>query len=116
MLGFGLFYIGSIMYNMDIIADKNLRPAPSGMLKEHILVKEGLFAIIRHLLYVLYMFILAGLSLILLNLWLLIPTCFMIIGIYPMAKAAAEKLIELFGDDYIEYKRSVGMFFPKIVK
>jgi len=78
------------------------------------LIKEGPYAIIRHPLYVSYIFILAGISLILLTCWLLIPTLLMIIGIYPTAKAEEETLIEQFGEEYLEYKENVGMFFPRI--
>jgi protein-S-isoprenylcysteine O-methyltransferase Ste14 len=97
-----------------IVAGKYLRPAPSGTLESHKLVQKGPFRIIRHPLYVSYIFILAGLSMVLLTFWLLIPTLFLIIGIYPTAKAEEEILIEQFGEEYINYKRNVGMFFPKI--
>jgi len=113
--GLIIFYIGAITYNLNIIvADKYLRPAMSVTLEKHKLIKEGPFVVIRHPLYVSYIFILAGLSLILLTYWLLIPVLFMIIGIYPMAKAEEETLIEQFGDEYREYKKKVGMFFPKL--
>jgi len=113
--GFIIFYIGTVTYNLNIIvAGKYLRPSTSGILKEHKLIKEGPYAIIRHPLYVSYIFILAGISLILLTCWLLIPTLLMIIGIYPTAKAEEETLIEQFGEEYLEYKENVGMFFPRI--
>ena len=113
--GFIIFYIGTVTYNLSIIvAGKYLRLSTSGILKEHKLIKEGPYAIIRHPLYVSYIFILAGISLILLTCWLLIPTLFMIIGIYPTAKAEEETLIEQFGEEYLEYKENVGIFFPKI--
>lgn len=117
IIGFIIFYIGAITYNLNIIvAGKYLRPAPSGTLKKHKLIKEGPFAIIRHPLYVSYIFILAGLSFIVLSYWILIPTLFIIIGIYPTVKAEEKTLIEEFGEEYIEYKRKVGMFFPKFRK
>ena len=115
--GLIIFYIGAVTYNLNIIvAGKYLRPALSGTLEEHKLIQEGPFAVIRHPLYVSYIFILAGLSLILLSYWLLIPTLCMIIGIYPTSKAEEETLIEQFGEEYTEYKRKVGMFFPKLKK
>jgi protein-S-isoprenylcysteine O-methyltransferase Ste14 len=115
VIGLFIFYIGAITYNLNIIvAGKYLRPAPSGTLESHKLVQKGPFRIIRHPLYVSYIFILAGLSMVLLTFWLLIPTLFLIIGIYPTAKAEEEILIEQFGEEYINYKRNVGMFFPKI--
>ena len=114
ILGFIIFYTGAITYNMNIIiAGKFLRPAPSGTLENHKLVKEGPFSVIRHPLYVSYILILSGLSLVFLCYCLLIPTLFIIIGIYPTAKAEEDTLIEQFGDEYIKYKQQVGMFFPK---
>lgn len=117
IVGLIIFYIGAVTYNLNIIvAGKYLRPSISGTLEEHKLIKEGPYAVIRHPLYTSYIFILAGLSLILLSYWLLIPTLCMIIGIFPTAKAEEETLIEQFGEEYVEYKRKVGMFFPKFRK
>ncbi len=112
--GLIIFYIGSVIYNLNIIvAGKYLRPSTSGTLEEHKLIKEGPFAVIRHPLYVSYIFILAGLSLILFSYWLLIPTLCVIIGIYPMAKAEEETLIEQFGEEYLEYKEKLEIVNQK---
>jgi len=117
IIGLIIFYIGAVTYNLNVIvAGKYLRPSMSGTLEKHKLIKEGPFAVIRHPLYVSYIFILAGLSSVLLTYWLLIPTLFMIIGIYPTAKDEEEILIEQFGDGYREYKKKVGMFSPKLFR
>jgi protein-S-isoprenylcysteine O-methyltransferase Ste14 len=117
IIGLVIFYIGAIIYNMNIfIAGKNLRPAPSGTRKDHQLITKGPFSIIRHPLYVSYIMILIGLGFILLNFWILIPALFVIIGIYPTAKAEEKVLIEQFGDEYLDYKKEVGMLFPKLRK
>jgi protein-S-isoprenylcysteine O-methyltransferase Ste14 len=117
IIGLAIFYIATTIYNMNIItAGKYLRPAPSGTLKDQQLVRKGPFSVIRHPLYVSYILILIGLSFILLNFWILIPAFFVIIGIYPTAKAEEKVLIEQFGDEYIDYKKEVGMFFPKLKK
>lgn len=117
ILGFTIFYIGAITYNMNVIvAGKYLRPAPSGTLETHRLIKKGPFAVIRHPLYVSYILILAGLCLVLLCYYLFIPTFFIITGIYPTAKVEEDTLIEQFEDDYIKYKQQVGMFFPRFGK
>lgn len=112
--GLFIFYIGAITYNLNIIiVGKYLLPSISGLSEDHKLIQNGPFGIIRHPLYVSYIFILLGLSLTLLTYWLLIPTLFIIIGIYSTAKAEEELLIEQFGEQYREYKKKVGMFFPK---
>ena len=95
---------------------KYLRPAPSGTLENHKLIQKGPFAVIRHPLYVSYMLITAGLGLVLLSYWLLIPTLLILVGIYPTARAEEAVLMEQFGDEYIRYKQRVGMFFPKFRK
>ena len=115
--GFLIFYIGAITYNWVLFSGgKYILPSTSGLLKNHKLVQKGPYRIIRHPLYVAYIFISTGLSLVLLIYWLLIPTLFLIIGIYPTAKAEEEILIEQFGEEYDKYKRKVGMFVPKLCK
>lgn len=113
--GFIIFYLGAVMYNLTLfVAGKYLRPAPSGIHEEHRLIQEGPYGIIRHPLYVSYILILAGLSLALRMYWLLIPTVCIIVGIYPTAKAEEEMLVERFGEEYMGYKRRVGMLFPRL--
>ncbi len=115
VVGFFIFYIGAITYNLTIIyAGKYLPPSTSALFENHKLITKGPFGIIRHPLYVSYILILTGLGLILLTHWLLIPTLFVIIGIYPTAKAEEEILTDQFGEEYVEYKRKVGMLFPKL--
>ena len=113
--GFLIFYPGAVIYNLNIIfAGKYLRPAPSGVPRSHHLVQNGPFAIVRHPLYVSYILILVGLSLVLLTYWLLLPALAVIGGIYPTAKAEETMLIEQFGDKYRQYQQRVGMFFPRL--
>jgi protein-S-isoprenylcysteine O-methyltransferase Ste14 len=116
VIGFVIFYTGAVMYNLNIIyAGKNLRPAPSGITQSHQLVHNGPFAVVLHPLYVSYILILTGLSLILHTYWLLLPSLAVVIGIYPTAKTEEEMLISQFGDEYRQYQRRVGMFFPRFL-
>ena len=115
IVGFIIFYLGAATYNLTLlVAGKHLRPAPSGMHEDHKLVTMGPFRLIRHPLYVSYILIVAGLSLILLSYWLLIPALCVIVGIYPTAKAEEKALTEQFGEEYVEYKQRVSMFVPKL--
>ena len=117
IIGFFIFYIGDIMYNLIIIFNsKYIIPSTSELSKNHRLIQKGPYKIVRHPLYVSYLLILVGLSLILLIYWLLIPAIFVIIGVYPTAKTEEEFLIQKYGEEYIKYKRNVGMFFPKFKK
>ena len=113
--GFIIFYLGAVTYNLTLfVAGKYLRPAPSGIHKEHRLIQDGPYGVIRHPLYVSYILILVGLSLALLMYWLMIPVVCIIVGIYQTAKAEEEVLIEQFGEEYNGYKRRVGMLFPRL--
>ena len=113
--GFIIFYPGAVMYNLTLfVAGKYLRPAPSGIHEEHRLIQEGVFRIVRHPLYVSYVLILVGLSLVLLTGWLLIPVVCIIVGIYPTATVEEEMLVKQFGEEYIGYRRRVGMLFPRL--
>jgi protein-S-isoprenylcysteine O-methyltransferase Ste14 len=113
--GFVIFYLGAVTYNLTLFAaGKYLRPAPSGIHGEHRLIQEGPYGVIRHPLYVSYILILAGLSLALLMVWLLIPVVCIVVGIYPTAKAEEEVLAEQLGEEYNRYKQRVGMLFPRL--
>ena len=115
IVGLVFFTLGSMTYNACIIfAGRNLRPAPSGALSDHQLIEKGPFAIVRHPLYLSYILISIGLSLILLNLWTLSAPLCIIAGIYPTAKAEETVLTSKFGKEYIDYKKRVGMFFPRL--
>ncbi len=114
IIGLIIFYTGAITYNLVLIfAGKSVRPAPAGITDDHILIKSGPFSIVRHPLYISYILIIFGLSLLLHIYWFLIPTILIIISIYPAAKAEERNLIKLFGSQYLEYQKKVGMFVPK---
>lgn len=99
IIGFTLFFIGAFLYNWSLYtAGRNLRPAPSGNYESHQLIQSGPYRIIRHPLYGSYVLILAGIILILLTFWLIIPLVCLLIGIYPTAKAEELMLIHQFGD------------------
>ena len=115
--GLIIFLFGAIAYIAHLfVAGKYIQPSNAGTLDEHKLVDRGSFAIVRHPLYVCYVLISAGLGITLLSFWYLIPTALVLAGIYPTARAEEETLIEQLGDDYIDYRKRVGMFFPKIFK
>ena len=114
VVGFLIFYAGAMMLNWAIfVAGKYLRPSIAGVYEEHKLIQTGPLGIVRHPYYVSYVLILVGLSLGLLTWWPLVPALCVVIGIYPTAKAEEKMLMERFGEEYIEYRRRVGMFFPR---
>lgn len=115
VVGFLIFYAGAMMLNWAIfVAGKYLRPSTAGVYEEHKLIQTGPLGIVRHPYYVSYVLILVGLSLVLLTWWPLVPSLCVVIGMYPTAKTEEQMLIEQFGEEYVEYQREVGMFFPKM--
>ena len=115
VVGFVIFYAGATLLNWAIfVAGKYLRPSTAGVYEEHKLIQTGPLGIVRHPYYVSYVLIPAGLSLALLTWWPLIPALCVAIGMYPTARTEEEMLIERFGEEYIEYRRKVGMFFPRL--
>jgi protein-S-isoprenylcysteine O-methyltransferase Ste14 len=115
IIGFCVFFIGALTYDMTlIVAGKAVRPAPSGILEDHKLIRKGLFGVVRHPLYVSYFLITVGLAGVLHIGWILIPSLCIAFGIYPTAKAEEEVLVEQFGEEYVRYRQEVGMFLPKI--
>ena len=114
VVGFLFFYAGAILLNWAIIvAGKYLRPSNAGVYEEHKLIQTGPLGVVRHPYYVSYVLLLVGLSLALLTWWPLIPALCVIIGMYPTAKTEEGMLLEQFGEEYVQYQRKVGMFFPK---
>lgn len=115
VVGFLVFYAGAMLLNWAIfVAGKYLRPSTAGVYEEHKLIQTGPLGIARHPYYVSYVLILVGLSLALLTWWPLIPALCVIVGMYSTARSEEEMLIERFEEEYIEYQRKVGMFFPRL--
>ncbi len=71
--------------------------------------------IVRHPEYFMYITGFIGLPLLTLNFWLLI-LLFGILPYYRIAKYEENGLILLFGEQFIKYRQSVGMFLPKLSK
>ena len=115
VLGFLVLYAGAALLNWALFfAGNYLRPSTAGVYEEHKLIQTGPLGLVRHPYYVSYVLILVGLSLALLTWWPLIPALCILIGMYPTARSEEKMLIEQFGEEYIEYRRKVGMFFPRL--
>jgi protein-S-isoprenylcysteine O-methyltransferase Ste14 len=115
VVGLVVLYVGSLLFAWAIAhAGKYLRPSTSGVYANHGLVQDGPLGIVRHPYYVSYVLILLGLSLTLATLWPLLLALCVAIGMGPTAKAEEEQLAALFGQEYQEYQRRVGRFFPKL--
>ncbi|MHA1226800.1 MAG: methyltransferase family protein [Candidatus Hodarchaeales archaeon] len=77
------------------------------------LEKTKMFRLIRHPLYASYIYYFIGLSLIFQS-SVVFPLLLGIYGYYQSSIYEEEILIEYFGDEYLEYQKKTGRFFPKI--
>ena len=87
--------------------------APSlEMPERYALCTQGAYKIVRHPMYVSYSLFFVGLPLVFLN--PLLALCFVgIPGYYRIAQEEERVLTNRFGEQYSEYQKEVGMFWPK---
>lgn len=115
IIGLVILYIGSLFFAWAIgFAGKSLGPSISGIHADHILVQNGPLGIVRHPYYVSYVLILLGLGLTLTSLLPLFLALIIVIGMIPTAEAEEKQLAGLFGEEYQQYQRRVGRFFPRL--
>ena len=84
-----------------------------GMKKKKKLVKTGIYGKIRHPVYLSFNIFCIGFNLILLDWILLILYLIGAIGLYYQAIDEEKILIEYFGEEYLDYIKNTGRFFPK---
>lgn len=117
IVGLMIFYMGSLFFAWALyFAGKYLRPSIFGIHNRHKLVKDGPLGIVRHPYYVSYVLILVGLCLTLTTLWPLVFVLCIVIGMGSMAKSEEEHLSAMFGEEYQQYQKRVGRFFPKLFR
>ncbi|UCG04009.1 MAG: isoprenylcysteine carboxylmethyltransferase family protein [Candidatus Heimdallarchaeota archaeon] len=77
------------------------------------LEKEGMYKYIRHPLYASYCYYFLGFAMILQNV-LILPLLIGIYGYYDLSKYEEGILVDHFGEEYNDYKKRVGRFFPRL--
>ncbi|MFX1517668.1 MAG: methyltransferase family protein [Promethearchaeota archaeon] len=77
------------------------------------LEKEGMYGYIRHPLYASYCYYFLGFGMILQNV-LILPLLLGIYGYYDLSKYEEAILIDHFGEEYSEYQKRVGRFYPRL--
>jgi len=91
---------------------KNVTPTVA-IRKEHTLVTHGPYRWVRHPLYSVGFVAFAGFSLLAAN-WFIFATLLLAFGVLMQRTPIEERrLIERFGDDYLEYMQRTGRFLPK---
>ncbi len=117
IVGLVILYAGSLFFAWAIDSSKgHLRPSTSGITNNHRLMQNGPLGIVRHPYYVSYVVMLIGLSLTLSTLWPLLLAVCVVMGMVPTAKAEEAYLFTLFGEEYHQYQKRVGQFFPKLFR
>lgn len=116
-IGFALSVSGQLMRSVSMItAGSNFdHIIATEKDKSHVLVKTGVYSIFRHPSYTGFFYFSLGLQLILFN-----PICF--IGFFFALKKfftsriffEEDTLVEFFGDEYKEYKKTSGIYIPFI--
>lgn len=100
-----IFWISAVL-NSDI--QKNIR-------NNH-LVTTGIYAIVRNPIYAAFLYAITGLILISNNLLLLVlPIIYWQIMAWTMKRTEEKWLIDLYGDDYLDYSKKVNRFIPKVI-
>ncbi len=82
--------------------------------KEHSLIKEGPYSLVRHPQYTGFLLALFGTALVLGRVFGFVWYLFLMIGLIIKAKQEEKILVQQFPDEYLEYKKKVKMIIPYI--
>ena len=91
---------------------KNWAPSVSGVRKDTVLVTNGLYACVRHPIYLGAFIFLVALSLVAANLIILLPTLALLTLLYTSIEEEEVMLIDRFGDEYREYMKRTPRLIP----
>jgi protein-S-isoprenylcysteine O-methyltransferase Ste14 len=82
--------------------------------EQHQLITVGPYRKVRHPMYTVFNLFSMSVSLISANLLLILFAVFVGIPFYWIARSEEEILIDQFGDEYLEYMKYTGRFFPRL--
>jgi len=109
LLCLSLYYVGSALYFYIKYAK------PAGMPENATrLISKGIYRYLRHPMYGSLIFLSLGVFLKHPDLRSSILTTFCLVAFYITALVEEGEMIEKFGSDYEQYRKSTGMFIPKI--
>lgn len=111
ILGTIFIIIGIVFWLLAVIKsriDKSIR--------NNDLITTGIYGCVRHPIYAAFLYILTGIIVIYGNILLFIlPLIFWAFLTITMKKTEETWLIDLYGDDYINYSKKVNGFIPKVI-
>lgn len=80
------------------------------------LITTGIYGYVRHPIYATFLYIFTGIIVVYGNILLFIlPLIFWTLLTITMKKTEETWLIDLYGDDYINYSKKVNRFIPKVI-
>jgi protein-S-isoprenylcysteine O-methyltransferase Ste14 len=82
--------------------------------KNHKLITTGPYEKVRHPMYTVLAMFSVGMALVTANLLIILFGVLLMMGFPFWARIEEKKMIETFGDEYIEYMKRTGRFFPPI--
>ncbi|MDD2376695.1 MAG: isoprenylcysteine carboxylmethyltransferase family protein [Clostridia bacterium] len=83
---------------------------------DHKLIDTGIYGYVRHPLYASIIWMLYSVGMMYENILIIILTTFVFIpSMYYRAKQEETELEKVFKEKYVEYRKKVGMFFPKFI-
>ena len=106
LIALGVMFWLSAVVKSDI--DSNIR--------NNQLATTGIYGIVRHPVYAAFLYAITGFIFIANNLILLIlPVIFWLMLTLAMIKTEEKWLVDLYGDDYLDYSKRVNRFIPKVI-
>ncbi|MFX0045429.1 MAG: methyltransferase [Candidatus Hermodarchaeota archaeon] len=84
--------------------------------KDHHLITTGPYEKVRHPMYTVLTLFSAGISLVTANALIIMFAVLLAIGFHFWVRIEEEKMVETFGEEYVEYMKQTGRFFPRLTK
>ena len=110
VIGLILIVFGAIFWVFTV-----LKSRIDNCIRNNHLVTTGIYGIVRHPIYAAFLYAITGLIFIANNLILIIlPVIYWLILSLAMIKTEEKWLIDLYGDDYLNYSKKVNRFIPKV--
>ncbi len=114
--GFGLALIG---IGLTLLTHRTLGAQYSAKLeiqKEHVIITEGIYGHVRHPMYISMNIFSFAVALMSSNLLLIVFSVLVILPFPWMARQEESMLLDQFGDEYRDYMKRTGRFFPPLRK
>lgn len=111
IIGTILIIIGIVFWLLAVIKSKIGKS-----IRNNDLITTGIYGYVRHPIYATFLYIFTGIIVVYGNILLFIlPLIFWALLTITMKKTEEAWLMDLYGDDYINYSKKVNRFIPKVI-